>query len=262
MLSDAAKLYFDEFQDKIAVIKDAMDKKELRKAKDLLNILQNKTVEALAFIPAYDHRQYTLQLKTLSESLEKSTVSKPKILFNRGNVKKERPAETCNKSERSDVLPLNSLKQVNLHDKRDETIVISNQTGKDYTIQNLSSCKVYLNSSLSALRIINVKDCKIYTGPISGSAFVEKCYNSELNIASHQIRIHDTHLTNFFVHTMSDIIIEDCKDLGFGKYIYEYPNIEEDYKISNFAKERNCWNRIQDFNWLHQSPSPNWNLLQ
>ncbi len=55
--------------------------------------------------------------------------------------------------------------------------------------QTINLLKDYNNNgnSINALRIFNLKNCKVYGGPINGSIFLENCHNCVFILASRQV---------------------------------------------------------------------------
>jgi len=85
---------------------------------------------------------------------------------------------------------------------------------------------------------------------------------STLHLASHQIRIHNTTDTVFYLQARSNPIIEHCSGLKFG----DLSKTEEGKTEANLAVQKqaglleikNMYDQVHDFNWLKQDHSPNW----
>ena len=72
-------------------------------------------------------------------------------------------------------------------------------------------CTLYLLGSLTALRLHKIRNCRIYTGPVRGSCFLEDCRDTEIHVASYQIRVHQTFDTCLCMRVKSRPIIEHCE---------------------------------------------------
>lgn len=98
---------------------------------------------------------------------------------------------------------------------RGQIVVLGPQEldGKDYTIVDLEECEVYLLGSMTALRLHKLVCCKVYSGPVRGSCFLEVCRDSELHVASYQIRVHQTFNTALCMRVKSRPIIEHCEGI-------------------------------------------------
>eukprot|EP00611_Tribonema_gayanum_P010329 TRINITY_DN2031_c0_g2_i1.p1 TRINITY_DN2031_c0_g2~~TRINITY_DN2031_c0_g2_i1.p1 ORF type:complete len:310 (-),score=84.21 TRINITY_DN2031_c0_g2_i1:1154-2041(-) len=81
---------------------------------------------------------------------------------------------------------------------------------KDFSCCDLKGCTVLMCHVLDALRLRNLRDCRIYSGPIRGSVYVEACHNCTIMVACRQLRVHGSSGIDFYVHTLSGPIIEGC----------------------------------------------------
>lgn len=100
-------------------------------------------------------------------------------------------------------------------------------------IENLDNCTVILPFAVKCVYMKKIKSCKIYVGVCSGATFVDFATDSIVCIQSHQIRIHNSYNTQFYLTAKSNPIIEHCSKMGFGPFILNenaimsYPGIEE-----------------------------------
>jgi hypothetical protein len=93
-------------------------------------------------------------------------------------------------------------------------------TGKENVIiENVENCTVILPFLVKCLFVKNIKSCRIYVGAVSGASFINESLDSQIFIQSHQIRIHNSLTTAFFLTAKSNPIIEHCCELTFGPYI-------------------------------------------
>lgn len=87
----------------------------------------------------------------------------------------------------------------------------------------------------------------IICGPISGSAFVDNLKNVKLIIACHQLRIHETHESEFYIHLGSRAIIENCSNVKFAKYSLSYPNLTKHFEKSGLSHDKSNWRIEQTY---------------
>jgi hypothetical protein len=59
--------------------------------------------------------------------------------------------------------------------------------GQGFVLHNLTDCDVFLLGQLSALRLQHCCNCRVYTGPVVGAAFVDSCSGCTLMLASYQV---------------------------------------------------------------------------
>lgn len=161
-------------------------------------------------------------------------------------------------SSRSDVRSVPGIRNL-----CDQVIVKSaEQLGEgEFVITDLRSCRVELLGKFRALFIHRVKDCQIFAGPVSGSVMVEEVESSTLMLASHQIRIHSTKNTDFYLRVRSRPIVEHTRDVRFAPYAFHYEGIEKQLEACNLREETGLWESVDDFRWLRSVQSPNWSVL-
>ena len=149
--------------------------------------------------------------------------------------------------------------------KRDHELLVLSATDvekKDVVLSSLSGCRVIIQGSPSTVHITAVQECVILCGPTSGSVFVDDCKKSVLVVACHQLRVHRTSTTSFYLHVTSRAIIEDCCSVQFAPYNWSYTHLDEDFHKAGLDHTRNNWNAVDDFNWLAADrQSPNWSVL-
>ena len=132
---------------------------------------------------------------------------------------------------------------------------------KEIILDSLTECTIYLEGAPSALRLINIRSCTIFSGPVSGSVFIINCHQCKLHIVGQQLRIHDTTDCDIYQHVSSRTIIENCSSLRFGCHKWKYDQLEEDFQKAGIDIHVNNWTQIDDFDCL-ANPSPNWSLLE
>ena len=133
----------------------------------------------------------------------------------------------------------------------------------EFEIRSLQRCTVDLLGELQTLRISDLTDCVVRVGAIAGSVMVNRCIGCTLHLAAHQIRIHESEGTSFFLLIKSKPIIEDCNALRFGEYTtMEYPNAQQHLESAGLSPGENRWWEVQDFNWLRPGPSPHYVLVK
>lgn len=132
---------------------------------------------------------------------------------------------------------------------------------KEVVLDSLTDCLISIQGAPSALRLINLQQCKIFSGPASGSVFISNCQQCQMQIAGHQLRIHDTVDCDIYQHVRSRSIVENCSKLRFGCYSWSYDQLDADFGKAAMDRTVNNWTQIDDFNCL-SNPSPNWSLIE
>lgn len=151
-----------------------------------------------------------------------------------------------------------------LRDKSDEHLQLrpDEVNGKDIQLCNLVNCAVSIHGNPSTVHIIDCKNSRISSGPVSTSVFIDKCSDSVFELFCQQLRVHNTYDCTFQLHVCTRGIIEDSSRLKFGVYEFDYDQLESHIVRSKLNRSINNWNKIEDFNWLVKNKqSPNWQLL-
>merc|ERR1712087_740329 len=67
----------------------------------------------------------------------------------------------------------------------------------------LEDSDILLRGSPSAIHVRNLRRCKVFAGPVSGSIFIDKCEDCVFVLSCQQLRIHSTKETSFYIHVTS-----------------------------------------------------------
>lgn len=237
-------------------------------------LLQKYFTENSASIPLYEVRKAQEHLAKLNKiSQEKRDEIFPKKKF--GFKSKQNMTSLDSAIESTTTKPVdnyvNKVDNVDnvecsrtIKDLVNEQNYIKKDTeinGQDVALINIKNSIVQIQGTPSVVYLRNIESSTILIGPITGAAFLNNISNSNIVIASHQLRIHETHDSNFYINVASRAIIENCKNVKFGPYSWTYPDLAKHVKTSAIQFENLNWKCIDDFNWLNQADSPNWAYL-
>ena len=110
----------------------------------------------------------------------------------------------------------------------------------------------------------NVHNCTLTFTAITASAHINNVEDSKLKMASHQIRIHHTKRTKFYLLARSNPIIEHSTELSFGDLtkteMASEDGVKETWESCGLDK-KNMFDQVHDFQWLKQEQSPNWKVI-
>ena len=101
-------------------------------------------------------------------------------------------------------------------------------------IENISNCEIYILHNFKACYLKDISHSKIFIGSVSGGTHITNCSSSFIYLASHQLRIHQTTNTAFFIISNSNPIIENCSELIFSPLNITYPTLEENLEVNIF----------------------------
>ncbi|XP_037500695.1 tubulin-specific chaperone C isoform X1 [Rhipicephalus sanguineus] len=151
------------------------------------------------------------------------------------------------KCEAGPSFPAGTLKNactVGFQGRSGETLMLSEVGGKDTELDSLDDCQVTIQGCPATLFARRLRNCHIRCGPVASSVFVEECESCTFLVACHQLRVHDSHKCEFRVHVQTRSIIEDSKELLFGKYDFAYDGDEQDWCASHLDRTVNNWNKV------------------
>ncbi|KAF0392111.1 TBCC-domain-containing protein [Gigaspora margarita] len=134
----------------------------------------------------------------------------------------------------------------------------------DFQISNLDHCIVNLVSSnvtIGAIHIKGLKDTIIMSGPVRSSILIHDCERCVFLIGCHQFRMHTSRQMTIYLHTTSHPIIEDCNNILFAPYTLSVPSLGNMFEAAKLDPTNNKYDKVEDFNWLRQQASPNWQTV-
>lgn len=239
-------------------------------SKEILT-LQKYVSASTIFLRHYDLKKCQDILQELSakaKDYEEELLPKKKFGFK--NKVKPKPIQKNvngnNKYDEVDSNPISRLIEYScgFFHKQNETLTMTNTEifKKDVSVEHLENCIVIFKGSPSTLHLNHLKNCKIFSGPVSTSVFAENCVNSTLVIACQQLRLHSSNNVNIYLHVTSRAIMEDCKEIRIAPYNWHYEEIENDFENACLDISVNNWRSIDDFNWLSDKHSPNWRVIE
>eukprot|EP00468_Gymnochlora_sp_CCMP2014_P001494 CAMPEP_0167741844 /NCGR_PEP_ID=MMETSP0110_2-20121227/1086_1 /TAXON_ID=629695 /ORGANISM="Gymnochlora sp., Strain CCMP2014" /LENGTH=240 /DNA_ID=CAMNT_0007625949 /DNA_START=149 /DNA_END=868 /DNA_ORIENTATION=- len=234
--------------------------------------IQQYAAKCTFFLPPFEVQQARRTVAKLQElaSTEKAKLCpRKKFKFRKRLGRRPKGSE-----EEKNKQSLDESK--NLMDKKeslDTMYTISDMEGKTLTIQqkdltkqnlvlmqNLKSSKITVLTKTQTVRLVDLKDCTIFAGPVAGPIYVQNCSRCTLVLSCRQLRTHDTKDCRFFLYIASNPIIENCEGIGVASSSSLPEGIRKllpkEFEVSESGK--NLWDKVNDFNWLKQQKSPNW----
>jgi len=264
----------DEFHEETSPQEKTLLKSGLETLALDINGLEKLLAVNSYFLPSYEVRSAQnaiAELKERLDNLNSQLLPKKKFTF-KNKVTKTNP-ETTQKPE-SAVSKKNDNHTVTqsgkdnycapgFRNKEGMVLVKDLDASKDgdFALSDLVSCRIYIRGRLRALFIHRLKGCQVFVGPVMGSVLIESVENCVFMLASHQIRIHQTTNTDFYLRVRSRPIVEYTTRVKFAPYALFYRGIEEDLQQSDLKDETGMWSNVDDFRWLRAVQSPNWSVL-
>lgn len=93
------------------------------------------------------------------------------------------------------------------------------------------------------------------------------------SMLTQQLRIHASTQCDFYVAVRSKPIIEQCSQVRFAPYSFNFPSKGEHWEVRDFLdklttqnmkfkdEHQNLWSQVEDFDWLKSTQSPNWTII-
>lgn len=274
----------DQVEDKLSAILSRkptkLDEAGLESVREELKSLQLEIINmgtllanSSFYLPTYSIQSSQTSILKLKEEVEAaSTELLPKKKFSFRNktakptkdtekIKETQPAVPVSVSDSKPSIPLPSF--YGIQDEYDCTLIRYAQDLEDreFMLSNLTNCKVYLEGKCRALYVNKLRNCQVYTGPVTASVLIDDVEGSTLMLASQQIRIHSTKNTDFYLRVRSRPIVEYTSSVRFAPYAFHYSGIEDALQAANLLEETGEWENVDDFRWLRAVQSPNWSIL-
>lgn len=251
-------------------------KLDLEKISSSIAEIEKFVAENSYLLPPYEVRAALKAISDVKDSVEKASAEllpRKKFSFRNKAAKKDCGGSMDRKVEQmkvTDPIPVERSTLVKdspgFRNREGATLVkdfrISEENMSDFSLCNLNSCDIYLKGRFRALFVHNIRNSRVFVGPVLGSILIEDVEKCVFMLASHQIRIHEAKATDFYLRLRSRPIIEDCKGLRFGPYKLFYEGIKEELGDSGLEEDTGNWANVDDFRWLKSVHSPNWRLLE
>ncbi|XP_059176479.1 tubulin-specific chaperone C-like [Physella acuta] len=284
-IQESVQLFLDSFKSELQILKSLLvesskiESTRLIEHFDNLSLrvskLQRYVSESAMFLPPYELKTAQNLITSLQSGIQEKRdelLPKKKFAFKTSN----------RKADRRTAMPENTKSEETAKDSKSEDdlvielaackfVGVSNKTlqkngneinKKDIALASLTDCTVLLYGAPSAIHMNKLKNCKVFCGPVPGSIFIRECINCTFVLSCQQLRIHSTTNSHFYIHVTSKAIIEDCNGIKFAPCNWTYDGQEEDYATTGLTKDRNNWDKVDDFNWLAaDAHSPNWSIL-
>ena len=147
-------------------------------------------------------------------------------------------SDTIQKGTESQTQPRRDRTKYIIEKRENETIYKHNGdiSGCDFKIRRNTNCTIYILDYTSGMFIDDCTNCKIITGPCSGSIFMRTSKNCSLSTITRQLRFRDCENIKVFTHCPTDPVVENSFNIFFGPYNSFYPHLKEHFLKAGFEK--------------------------
>eukprot|EP00736_Rhodelphis_marinus_P005775 Rmarinus@m.5103 len=155
------------------------------------------------------------------------------------------------KAPASEVEP---LKQLNKEDfifrqRKDEVLVRKpgDIDGQMFVLDECEGCDIYLMDFSSEVLMDGCRNCRIFIGPCESSVFIRDSSDCDMVVACQQFRLRDCRNLKILLYTQTRPIIEESRNIGFGCFDYNYPELRRQFDAAKLSVFNNPWGVVYDF---------------
>ncbi|CUS08481.1 unnamed protein product [Tuber aestivum] len=246
-----------------------------------ISALSDAVKDASSYLPAYDQRSYTGQVRGLSDKLSETRKAiTPKQKFSFKSKGKDTAAaiggamKSSNSSASSSSKTQTEFTTPTSDQPITDNLIISNlsrryinHTRPPSTSTSTSSLLLSeISSSIilfptaetplfSSAAIKNVTNTLLFlSNAINGPIHLTSLSNTTILVACRQLRMHDAKNVDVYLLCSSRPIIEDCSGVRFAPL--------DAHLGGEWESVNNLWDQVDDFKWLKSEHSPNWEVMR
>jgi len=232
--------------------------------------LEEQAAQAAYFLPPYEQRSCAASIQSLRKALEdcKSKVLPAKKFAFRGNVTRVPASALASEPGPAPARPTLPAPTIawrgeEIGGRRGERIVRGGEElrGMDVNVVDLEDCTVVLTGQLRALRLRNLRRCRVLAAAVVGSVFVDSLEDCQAFLAANQIRIHSSSSVDFYLRVNSKPIIEHTSAVRFAPLPPPDASLQALLDDAGLGQENDRWRAVEDFGWIKAAQSPHWSVL-
>jgi hypothetical protein len=119
--------------------------------------------------------------------------------------------------------------------------------GQQMCLDGINKSQIFLLDHIASMLIDEVVNSTVVTGPIESSAFIRGSSSSIFIIACQQLRLRDCQNLRILLYSQTRPIIENCTNITFGCYDYDYFGFESHLEDSKLDIWINKWESVYDY---------------
>ena len=132
------------------------------------------------------------------------------------------------------------------------------------TLQSIANSIIVIPDVVSSLYLRNLDHCTIVAAPVSSSVLIQNCNHCTFIIGGQQARLHSLKECEIYLLVKGKPILEECSEISVAPYSLEtnsHLSKESLLQLPKPESPENCWNKINDIEWLRDTQSPHWKEL-
>ncbi len=117
-----------------------------------------------------------------------------------------------------------------------------------FDIKTVDNCEIAVLGNTSQVQIDDVKDSRIFIGPVDGTLFIRNCKNVNFTIACRQLRTFNCENCTLNMYVATDPILEKSSDITIKPFNGAYKGLIDQFEAANLDPTDNHKNNVFDFN--------------
>ncbi|KAG0644155.1 tubulin binding cofactor C-domain-containing protein [Tuber brumale] len=241
-----------------------------------ISTLSDVVKDASSYLPAYDQRSYSGQIRGLSDKLSetrKAITPTQKFSFKskgkdiaaaiggamKSSTSSSSTPQTESTTPASDQLEADNLTISSLIGKYTAyTQPPASSSSSSLLLSDISTSIILFPTTktplFSSAAVKNVTNTLLFlSGAINGPIHLTSLSNTTILVACRQFRMHDAENVDVYLLCSSRPIIENCWGIRFAPLDVDVGGEWESVK--------NLWDQVDDFKWLKSGHSPNWEVM-
>lgn len=231
---------------------------------DLIKIItdtQNYIRDNKPLIPPYILKKINQSLNRLEQHVEHS---KRKLSF---KFKSSTPSRNVNQKETAEKpIEINKVncptKLFGLFNKDHEKLALNQEDvdGKDISLINIKFCHVIVNGLADTARLKDLKNVSVDVLIARRAITVTNCFDCKFKLACQQLRIDSSENCEFEIYTIGGSMLEASNKIIFKEL--KSSNIQKIMTEAGMNDGTNNWKCINDFDWLSDQDSKNFEIVE
>ncbi|MES1911308.1 MAG: hypothetical protein MHM6MM_003756 [Cercozoa sp. M6MM] len=229
----------------LAQFRQAKERSDTRSAQTAIDELTRLETEAAPFLPGHARRSLAEQLATCRSQLRQLQPRSSFAFRRRERRKKASPRNSAasnetrsttaktvsvgsNVSDKSAGASVKSAQEVELAHRENETLVAGEHfelhPEQDLFVHNCHNCLIFVPFSVGSARVDDVSSSVLCFGAVASSLHAQRLSDTRVQVATRQLRLHESRRVTLGVASASGPVIEHCDDLCFMPFAFFYPS--------------------------------------
>ncbi|KAK9809780.1 hypothetical protein WJX73_005743 [Symbiochloris irregularis] len=129
-----------------------------------------------------------------------------------------------------------------------QTIVKENGSvsGENVVIKDLEDCEVYILDFSSLVEVTDCTRCKIFIGPVDGSAIFQGVTSSAIAVAAQRFQVKNSQDLDIGLYCATKPEVESCSDIRISCWMGAYPGLNSNFQQAHLDPKANQYHQAFD----------------